>query len=60
MNKKHNKKALQDLKRIRGIERERHFKSGGSHHEWRGGLHTITQNRKKKASRTACRGKIKL
>ena len=40
-------KQLEELARIRGVERKLHFEEGGSLHEWRGGLHTIIANKKK-------------
>ena len=40
-------KQLEELARIRGVERKLHFEEGGSLHEWRGGLHTITANKKR-------------
>jgi len=52
-------KQLEQLARIRGTERKLHFEEGGSLHEWRGGLHTVTANKKKKRNKRACRGKIK-
>ena len=52
-------KQLEELARIRGVERKLHFEEGGSLHEWRGGLHTVTANKKKKRNKRACRGKIK-
>tara|TARA_R110001583_G_scaffold452_1_gene4276 strand:+ start:229 stop:468 length:240 start_codon:yes stop_codon:yes gene_type:complete len=52
-------KQLDQLARIRGAERKLHFEEGGSLHEWRGGLHTVTSNKKKKLNKRACRGKIK-
>ena len=57
MNKRKQAKAkqLQALKRIRGEERKAHFANGGSLHDWRGGLHTVTKNQKREQSRRACR-----
>ena len=58
MSKRQNSKAKQKLKalaRIRGIERKAHFENGGTLSDWRGGVHTITKNRKKEQSRKACR-----
>lgn len=58
MSKRKNSKAKQQLKalaRIRGIERKAHFENGGTLSDWRGGVHTITKNRKKEQSRKACR-----
>jgi len=52
-------KQLEELARIRGVERKMHFEEGGSLHEWRGGLHTVTANKKKSRNKRACRGKIK-
>lgn len=42
------------LKAIRGLERKDHFASGKTLAAWRG-RHTVTQNQKLKADRTACR-----
>mgnify|MGYP001298230990 CR=1 FL=1 len=58
MNKRTKDKAKQQLKalaRIRGEERKAHFANGGTLHEWRGGVHTITKNRKREENRRACR-----
>ena len=52
-------KQLEQLARIRGVERKMHFEEGGSLHEWRGGLHTVTDNKKKQRNKRACRGKVK-
>jgi len=52
-------KQLEQLAQIRGAERQLHFDNGGSLHDWRGGLHTVTSNKKKKRNKRACRGKIK-
>ena len=38
-----------------GLRRERHFANGGSLHEWRGGLAVRIPNKKREASRKACR-----
>ena len=51
---------LKVLARIRGHEREQHFANGGTAHEWRGGLHTVTTNKRKAKNKKACRGKIKI
>ena len=56
--KKQNKQMLQRLKAVRGIERKRHFDNGGSLVQWRGGTRTVTKNKKKVASKTACRGRF--
>jgi len=53
--KQSRKAQLKALARIRGLEREAHFENGGSLSDWRGGVHTITKNRKKEQSRKACR-----
>jgi len=52
-------KQLEELARIRGTERKLHFEEGGTLHEWRGGLHTVTANKKKVLNKRACRGKTK-
>jgi hypothetical protein len=52
-------RQLEELARIRGAERKLHFEEGGTLHEWRGGLHTVTANKKKVLNKRACRGKIK-
>ena len=46
--------ALASSKAIRGIEREAHFKVGGTLAAWRG-RHTCTPNGKAKANKNACR-----
>ncbi len=48
-------KQLEALARIRGEERKQHFANGGTLSDWRGGVHTVTKNRKKEQSRKACR-----
>jgi hypothetical protein len=40
------KQTIKIIKAARGIEREVHFKNGGSLISWRGGTRTITRNRK--------------
>ena len=57
--KKQNKQMLQRLKAVRGIERKRHFDNGGSMVQWRGGTRTVTKNKKKKASKQACRQRFR-
>ncbi len=54
-----NKKLLRQLAAIRGVRRENHFKNGGSLHDWRGGVSTKTKNKKKQASKAACRGRFR-
>ena len=49
------KQQLKALARIRGAERKAHFENGGDLHSWRGGLHTVTKNKKREQSRKACR-----
>ena len=51
------KRQLEAIKAARGIEREEHFGRGGDLVSWRGGPRTVTVNRKKQQSKTACRGK---
>ena len=52
-------KQLELLARIRGEERKQHFANGGTLHDWRGGLHTVTTDKKKRSNKKACRGKVK-
>ncbi|MAG24921.1 hypothetical protein CMI47_05010 [Candidatus Pacearchaeota archaeon] len=59
MTKKQLKEQLKVLKRIRGLEREQHFKNGGTLVQWRGGTRTITVDRKKRRDKRACRGKVR-
>ena len=49
------KATLKALARIRGEERKQHFANGGTLSDWRGGVHTITKNKKREQSRKACR-----
>ena len=53
-------KQLEQLSRIRGEERKQHFANGGTLHDWRGGLHLVTEDKKKRNNKKACRGKIRL
>jgi hypothetical protein len=53
--KQSNKRTLKALATVRGLERKAHFENGGTLSDWRGGVHTITKNRKKEQSRKACR-----
>ncbi len=50
-------KTKKRLARIRGYERRKHFEDGGDAKAWRGGRKQVTKNKKKEASRKACRGK---
>ena len=50
-------KQLEQLARIRGQERKKHFEEGGTLVEWRGGTRTVTTDRKKQRNKRACRGK---
>ena len=40
------KQTIKTIKAARGIEREEHFKNGGSLVSWRGGTRTVTRNKK--------------
>ena len=53
-------KQLEQLARIRGQERKKHFEEGGTLVEWRGGARTVTIDRKKQRNKRACRGKVRL
>jgi hypothetical protein len=50
-------RKLQCIKAARGVEREQHFSGGGDLVSWRGGTRTVTVDRKKQQSKSACRGK---
>jgi len=39
-----------------GLDRAKHFAEGGSLVEWNGGPRTVQTDRKKRASKRACRG----
>lgn len=51
------KDKIKMIKATRGVERDNHFKSGGSSIDWRGGTRTVTVDRKKKRNKNACRGR---
>ena len=57
--KKQNQQMLKRIKAVRGIERKRHFENGGTLVEWRGGTRTVTKNKKKEASKQACRQRFR-
>ena len=57
---KNTKEQLKTLATVRGLERERHFEQGGTLHDWRGGIHTVTPDKQKCNSKKACRGKVSL
>ena len=57
--KKQNQQMLKRIKAVRGIERKRHFENGGTLIEWRGGTRTVTKNKKKEASKQACRQRFR-
>jgi hypothetical protein len=57
--KTQNKQMLKRIKAVRGIERKRHFENGGTLIEWRGGTRTVTKNKKKEASKQACRQRFR-
>ena len=55
--KKKNSEQIRRLKAVRGLDRQRHFESGGDLVSWRGGTRTVTVDRKKQKNKKACRGK---
>ena len=57
--KKQKQQMLKRIKAVRGIERKRHFENGGTLIEWRGGTRTVTKNKKKEASKQACRQRFR-
>jgi len=44
-------------KRQRALQREEHFRNGGTLADWRG-LHIVEEDRKKRADKEACRERI--
>ena len=60
-NKKNKKfqKAMASSRAIRGIQRRNHFANGGTLAGWRGSQNVET-DRKKAASKKACRGRVVL
>tara|TARA_R110000751_G_scaffold53279_6_gene115510 strand:- start:687 stop:917 length:231 start_codon:yes stop_codon:yes gene_type:complete len=55
-NKEHSD-VLGQMATSRGADRELFFTSGGTSTEWRG-IKSVTTDRKKKKSKSACRGKV--
>lgn len=47
------------IKAQRGLDRAEHFAKGGDLVQYWGGPKTVTRNRKRDASRNACRGTVK-
>jgi len=50
-------KAMASSRAIRGIQRRNHFESGGTLAAWRGAK-SVETDRKKAASKKACRGRV--
>ena len=48
------------IKAQRGLDRADHFAKGGTLVQYWGGPNTVTRNRKRDASRKACRGTVKV
>lgn len=44
-------------KAVRGLERKAHFEAGGTVEQWRG-RKQVTTDRRKQASKQACRGRV--
>ena len=51
---------LASIKAQRGIDRVEHFAKGGNLVQYWGGPKTVTRNRKRDASRKACRRPVKV
>ena len=49
--------AMASSRAIRGIQRRNHFKNGGTLADWRGSK-SVETDRKKAASKKACRGRV--
>lgn len=50
-------KILDNSARQRGIDRAKHFASGGTVESWRG-RHSVTKDARKETARKKCRGKV--
>jgi hypothetical protein len=51
---------LKSLKAVRGLDREKHFESGGDLVSWRGGTRTVTIDRKKRQNKRKCRKRVQI
>ena len=56
---KKNKKKFDPIKAAKAAQRRAHFAAGGTLAMWRGAAHTFA-DRKKKANKRACRGRVRL
>ena len=52
------KNQLRANRALKGLLREAHFQSGGDLTSWRG-RHDVCVDRKKRANKRSCRGKVK-
>lgn len=59
MAKNKNKKKFDPIKASKAAQRRAHFAAGGTLAMWRGAAHTFA-DRKKSASKKACRGRVVL
>jgi len=48
---------MEAYKRQRALQREEHFRNGGTLSDWRG-LHIVEEDKKKAADKDACRERI--
>lgn len=53
--RKPNHQLSNDIAGVRGLRRQRHFAEGGNLTSWRGGNAVTIPNKKREASRKACR-----
>lgn len=58
MRKSKKNNIIRNVKAARGLDRAAHFANGGTLLEWMGGPRLVTADRKKKASKKACRGRV--
>lgn len=54
---KKNKEIIRQIKAARHIARKEHFESGGTLHEWLGGVHLVTANKKRYNRKSKHKGK---
>lgn len=58
--KKESKRKALGLASVAGKQRAQHFANGGTPTMWRGGRAVTIPNKKRAASKAACRGRVEL
>ena len=49
-------RVLDQIRAQRGLDRKAHFENGGTLVEWRGGPRLVQKDKRRAASKNACRG----